>query len=155
MKNMLKKIMVLVVAATLFVMPASTAYAEIIPVCTAYNANAAAYEYQPGPYIMRGDGHSILVHNYMNPTQKWNVKAGEEFIFAIFFNPDLGPQTGKLIIADNNGYTVATSQFTTSANWSTCQITIPPLTTDQNYTIALTSYTYMYIDSYMYLHMEP
>ncbi len=153
MKKMLKKIMVLVVAATLFVMPASSVLAETIPVCTSYGPDSAVYKYEPGPYILHG-GYSIILHNYNNPSQTWDVKAGKKVIFEVD-TKYLGPVSGKLVIMDSNGSTVASNQFTTGADSYCIQITLPPLSTNKQYTMMLIAYTDIFIDEYLYVQYTP
>jgi hypothetical protein len=62
MKKILRKITVLALAATLFVMPASTALAASEPVLVLETDNLKGFDFLPDPYPLKPGG-SLFLHN--------------------------------------------------------------------------------------------
>lgn len=80
MKKMLKKIMVLVVAATLFVMPASSVLAASNLVLIDRTANSVTYAYQPDPYYVRAGQGTLLINDYV-ADDYFHVNGWTDFTF--------------------------------------------------------------------------
>jgi hypothetical protein len=64
MKKMLKRLLVLVVAATILVMPASTALAESNLVLEDRTADYVSYAFQPDPYFLSAGQEKLLINDY-------------------------------------------------------------------------------------------
>lgn len=84
MKKMLKRIMVLVVAATLFAMPATSVLAASAPVPIIITERSTVYEFQPEPFYMSGGGNEgLFLDTYTGSQGAWIVPAGKRFNFQI------------------------------------------------------------------------
>jgi hypothetical protein len=87
MKKMLRKIMVLALAATLFVMPASTALAASQPVVLNDADGNTLIGFQPDPLSLQGGGSNFWFLDDITSTDlNWYVPAGKSFNFQIFTN---------------------------------------------------------------------
>jgi hypothetical protein len=144
MKKMLRKIVVLVCVATLFVMPASTALAASAPVVI-YDADGLTMiEFQPDPlYIPGGGMNTYFLDDMSNPSGTWYVPAGKNFNFEFMIGANTSA-TAKIQIFKND---VLVSSYVSSAT-EAFYFHITPEGTNNNWRFAITAYTNMNIDLY-------
>lgn len=84
MKKMLRRIAVLVCIATLFVMPASSAFALVAPPATLVNDFGTVRSYQyPYPIVLQPGDSMFIAVDPNNPT--WDVPANSGFGINAFF----------------------------------------------------------------------
>lgn len=141
MKKMLKKIMVLVVAATLFVMPASTALAASNPVVIFDDDDLTFITYQPDPYFLEG-GHSLILADITNSDGWWDVPAGKYFRLQLTLDGNVSG-TFRVLIVNSSG--IVYDSVITGA-FALCEV--PPIPTNTRYQIWVTAYSHINIYGY-------
>jgi hypothetical protein len=142
MKKMLKRIMVLVVAATLFVMPASTALAASNLVLVDRTANSVSYAYQPDPYYLRAGQGLVLINDYV-ADDLYHVKGWTNFTFWV----DLQYySTFRIFVTNmNTGQLVFTDEFSSYG----CGITVPNNSSSEAvYRVIIDGVTDTYVTTY-------
>lgn len=143
MKKILRRITVLALVATLFVMPASTALAaRPTPELVLYAPGTKYFRFKPTPYFLEGNGHSLILEDTTTNNGWWEVPAGKPFRCQVTLAHST-PGTFQVLIASPSG--IEYKQLITSF-YALCDI--PAKSTDTRYQVWVTSYSQIEIDSY-------
>jgi len=148
MKKILKRVFVIVFAATLFAMPVSTAYAESTVVCTwAYEDPTMAFkifQFQPDPYYLPIDS-AVFCNDITVSDGYWVVPAGYDFKIQIAF--DEISDVRIIIISKNSPQFVYQDMTTISA-----MIDIEEKSVDDSYQVVVAARSDLYIPYYSFIN---
>jgi hypothetical protein len=146
MKKMLRRIVTLVLAATLFIMPASTALAAPQPVCIFNTPGNLGYEYQP-EYVMPAQSQ-LFLNDYTSSNGYINIPAGKTFDFMLNCQSS-APYYIEIIQGQPWAGVVYTDVIQTGGT----RIVIPPQSTDKSYLISITTINQpQIVDSYFIVY---
>jgi hypothetical protein len=137
MKKILKRVFVIVFAATLFAIPVSTAYAATVPVLVIDlpEIGVKVYSFSP-PVIEYNDGLSTAIYDPSTSNQTFHVPAGKTFDVDVLCNNNA---TLRVTVFDT--YHLYFNEIITSAS-GYIEFTLPPLPNDVDYSVWLTATTY-------------
>ena len=141
MKKMLKKLLVLVVA-TIFVMPASTALAQSSLVLVDRTADSVSYAYQPDPYYVSAGQGALLINDY-EADDLFHVDPWTDFSFMVMLKYY---STYRIYVTNvNTNQLVYTQQFSGYGS----MFTIPNNSSSgAAYRVIIDGVTDMYINNY-------
>ncbi len=142
MKKMLQRILVLALAATIFVMPASTVLAASNPVVVYKADDCIIINFEPDPMYL-SPGYGFDFPNYADATRDWYVPAGKKLVFQVFTSE---PNTTVRAQIYKNGNLIQDT-----ATWSTIYGYIfeyAPESVDNRYTFVLTALADMHLIGY-------
>lgn len=144
MKKILRRIFVIALAATLFVMPTSTALAASTPVAT-YDADGLTMiDFQPDDLFVSGGGsNAYTFRDVTDATGNWYVTAGKTFSFQVVTKP---LNTTTRIVIFKNG--VLMSDYVSSSSTSGYRFDITPEGTNNYWTFVFLPYTDMTFSGY-------
>jgi hypothetical protein len=149
MKNMLKKVLVLAIVATMFVMPASTVLAasNSYPVVIYDADDVTMIQFQPEPLFIPGGGStSYFLYDYSNPTGAgvWNVPAGKTFAFQFIIGYNATASARIRIYKNDVLYSDRTATFSEGYSF-----TFAPESTNNRWNVMVTPYTDMNVEMYI------
>ena len=142
MKKMLRKILVLALATTIFIMPASTVLAASNPVVYGAGTDYISIEFEPDPLHLQ-PGIGFELSNFAESTHDWYVSAGKGFYISIFTTE---ASTTARIQVYKNGSLI--QDGVTSSTMHAYEYRYAPTSVANRYRVVLTALTDMHIESY-------
>jgi hypothetical protein len=142
MKNLFKKIVILVVSVTILLIPTSTVLAASTPVVIYNNNGVTFYEYQPDRLHLASDTTHFFL-NALTNTYTWSVPAGKSMYFSFVFDEDSATVFSSVIASDGSGCT-----NTLTSNTHSFSYRFPIKSYDVTYQFAFSSLSDITIRSY-------
>ena len=142
MKKFLRRITLLALVATMFIMPASTALAASTPELVIDIPGVKYFEYQPSPYFV-ASGQSPILKDTTTSDGCWDVPAGKSFRCQIDVDRNTTVTFRVLIVSSSSG--ISYDQVVTGS-FAICDI--PAKATDTCYQVWVVAYSDINIYGY-------